>query len=208
MALGSSGRYLYGVILALALAFALGLSLAPRDALAALPTGGIPSPHANGAPPASRPGGEPARDAPDAFTPTPTNTSTSTSTITPTPTITPNCPQNYTITQVSSGTVVSGTTLLVGSQCDDCYVLANLPFTYYFYNQPFNTVNVTSNGALVFGGQVDFGYTNSCLPDPVPSDNSIFALWADLNMDIDLQQCIDIGCGVFTSVSGNAPDRI
>src|SRR5438067_13512612 len=105
MALRSTGRYLYWVILALALAFALGIGLAPRETLAALPTGGIPSPHADGAPPASRPGGGPVRDEPNAFTPTPTNTSTSTSTITPTPTITPSCPQNYTVTQVSSGTV-------------------------------------------------------------------------------------------------------
>src|SRR3954470_333867 len=64
--------------------------------------------------------------APEAFTPTNTRTSTPTPTRTNTATATPTCPQNYTITEISSGTAVSGTTFLSGSDCDDCPALLNL----------------------------------------------------------------------------------
>src|SRR5438477_10321849 len=38
------------------------------------------------------------------------------------------CPGNYQIVQVGSGTEVSGTNLILGSQCDDCEVPITLPF--------------------------------------------------------------------------------
>src|SRR3954453_4909176 len=159
-------------------------------------------------------GGDPnqAPAPPNTATFTPTNTSTGTPanspTITPTGTVTPNCTQHYTITRISSGTVVSGTTFVTNSDCDDCRVLINLPFTYYFYDQPFNTVNATSNGLLGFTGSVDYGYVNTCIPDPLVTTNVIYAYWRDLDMDSMLEQCIDLGCGVYTSVSGSAPNRI
>ncbi|MFL5734675.1 MAG: hypothetical protein ACJ78Q_16055, partial [Chloroflexia bacterium] len=127
---------------------------------------------------------------------------------TPSTTPIPACPQNYAVTRISAGPVVSGTTLISGSACDDCYVVANLPFTYYFYNQPFTSVKVVDNGLLSFAGTPDVGFNNYCIPDPNPRTNVIYALWRDLTMDRDLQQCLDIGCGVFTSVSGTAPNRI
>src|SRR5205823_954403 len=43
------------------------------------------------------------------------------------------------------------------------------------------------------------------------SSYAIFAHWSDLTTDATnggLQQCIDIGCGIYTSVSGSAPNRI
>src|SRR5438034_3185971 len=65
---------------------------------------------------------------PTTSTTTPASTSTNTLTGTPTRTATPSCPQNYTITRLSSGTVVSGTTFVSGSDCDDCSVRVTLPF--------------------------------------------------------------------------------
>src|SRR5215212_6401009 len=139
---------------------------------------------------------------------TPTNTPTRTptgSTNTPTRTPTPNanCPQNYSITQLSSGTAVSGTTFLRGTDCDDCSVLTTLPFAYRLYNQSFASVEVVSNGLLGFVPPADYGFTTYCLPDPNIRTYVIYPYWHDLDMDRELQQCIDIGgCGVFTSVSG------
>src|SRR5207253_7559010 len=60
------------------------------------------------------------------------------------------------------------------------------------------------------GTPIDRGFTNLCLPDP-NSNYAIFAYWHDMSTDGSvggLQQCIDIGCGVYTSVSGSSPNRI
>jgi hypothetical protein len=103
---------------------------------------------------------------------------------------------------------VSGTTFVPGSDCDDCAVAVGLPFTYYFYGQPFSAVDVVSNGLLSFTGPADVGFANFCIPDPSPRANVIYAFWRDLTMDSELDQCLDIGCGVYTSVSGIAPNRI
>src|SRR5437868_13300642 len=66
------------------------------------------------------------------------------------PTPAPSCPSNYTITQLGSGTVVSGTALVAGSQCDDCDVAVALPFPYTLYDQTFTTARLSSNGQLDF----------------------------------------------------------
>src|SRR5437016_4145293 len=123
-----------------------------------------------------------------------------------TPTV-PSCPSQYQITQVGSGTPVSGTELVLGSQCDDCEVPITLPFQYNFYGQLFNSTTATANGQLDFGLPTDHSYNNYCLPDS-NTNYAIFPYWHDLSMDISLQQCIDIGCGIYSSTTGVAPDRI
>src|SRR5205823_7938365 len=128
--------------------------------------------------------------------------------LTPTRTATPSCPQNYTITRLSLGTFVPGSSYVSGSDCDDCSVRVTLPFTYYFYTQPFSAVSVVSNGLLAFTDPADVGFNNYCIPDPHPRSNVIYPLWRDLTMDGTLEQCAGIGCGVYTSVSGGAPNRI
>jgi hypothetical protein len=105
---------------------------------------------------------------------------------------------------------VSGTALLSGSQCDDCDVAVSLPFPYTLYDQTFTTARLSTNGQLDFGSPADHSYYNECLPDAM-TGYAIFPYWRDLSMDNSsqgLQQCIDIGCGVYTSVSNSAPNRV
>src|SRR5690349_5066380 len=56
------------------------------------------------------------------------------------------CPSNYDIVLRSNATPVAGTSLVSGSQCDDCSFVIALPFAYTLYNQSFNSINGSSNG--------------------------------------------------------------
>ena len=78
-------------------------------------------------------------------------------------------------------------------------------------------VNVSSNGRLDFvNANEPGGFITACLPSPpnyftgLPYDNTIFALWQDLLTDAQPGCASFHGgeCGVFTSVTGSAPDRI
>src|SRR5205823_14398737 len=85
------------------------------------------------------------------------------------------------------------------NNCDDCTPAISLPFTYTFYGQTYSTANVSSNGNLQFGSNSnEFAFT--ALPDSVFND-AIFAYAGDLTTTT-------AGDGIFTSVSGTAPDRI
>lgn len=151
---------------------------------------------------------------------TPTNTATPTLTVTGTPptftptftpsntpTITPTACGNYTITQSFGATIVPGTTLVAGSQGDNVIANIPLPFTYNFYGQSFDSVNASSNGNLQFTSSNSSDYTNTCLPAPA-LNNAILAHWQDLCTGNCFIYSCDVGCGVFTSVSGSAPARI
>jgi hypothetical protein len=74
-----------------------------------------------------------------------------------------------------------------------------LPFAYDLYDQTFTSVDVSSNGNLQFGSS-DTEFQNGCLPDGTFTD-AIMPYWDDLRTDLP-------GGGVFTSVSGIAPNRI
>jgi hypothetical protein len=110
---------------------------------------------------------------------------------------------NYAIA-TSTGTLVPGTTD-VGNHTDDGHTLINLPFDFRLYDQVFSTVSVDSNGNMGFI-LPDDDFTNVCLPD-TDADYAIFPFYDDLctgpcgNSPCAL-------CGIFTSVSGSAPDRI
>ena len=101
-----------------------------------------------------------------------------------------------------------------GNHCDDCDTAVTLPFPVQLCSQMFNTVNVDSNGRLDFVcANEPGGYSTACLPAPpnqCPYDYTIFALWHDLRTDAGLSGCSTWGngCGIFTSVSGQAPNRI
>jgi hypothetical protein len=132
-------------------------------------------------------------------TPTLTRTPTRTATITPTATATCEVGTEYAIFSSTGAAIVPGTSD-TGNHCDDCVTAITLPFTYDFYGQPFTSVSASSNGNLQFSSN-SIEYFNAC-PLPHPNlDNAILAHWDDL-----VTNCS--GCGIYTSVSGSAPNRI
>jgi hypothetical protein len=82
------------------------------------------------------------------------------------------------------------------------------------YDQTYNGVNVNTNGRLDFVCiNEPNGYLSACLPAPpnvCPYDYTIFGLWTDYNLGVVGEGCSSFatGCGIFTSVSGSAPNRI
>jgi hypothetical protein len=103
---------------------------------------------------------------------------------------------NYNISQ-STGTIQAGSTD-VGNHCDDCTTAVTLPFPVRFYGVTYTSANVGANGNLQFtAGQLSFG--NSPLP-ATAFGPTIFPFWDDLRTDL-------AGSGIFTSVTGTAPQR-
>jgi hypothetical protein len=146
-------------------------------------------------------------------TPTPTPTASPTTTPTPTPTATPTCMSGQYAISTGTATIVPGTTD-TGNHIDDGDTLVTLPFQFMLYGQTYTSVNVNSNGRLDFVCVNEpVGYQTHCLP-PNPNqcsyDFTIFGLWEDMRTDIGLAGCSTWtnGCGIFTSVSGSAPNRI
>jgi hypothetical protein len=135
-----------------------------------------------------------------AATPTASPTPTSSATASPSPTNTPTptpCVVQYTITQIG-GSIVPGTTD-TGNHGDDTVVTIPLPFSYTLYDQAFTSINLSSNGNAQFT-TTDTGFTNVCLPWPGHT-YLIFPYWDDLYL-------VNSGFGIFTSISGTAPNRI
>jgi hypothetical protein len=118
----------------------------------------------------------------------------------------------YTITS-GTDTVVPGTTD-TGNHCVWCETPITLPFPFVLYDQTFNTVNVSSSGRLDFVCQNDpANYLETCLPAPphnCPFDYTIFPLWYEWGTLTYPSGCMTWanGCGIFTSISGTAPNRI
>jgi hypothetical protein len=125
-------------------------------------------------------------------------------------------PNQYVITQ-GIDTIVPGDTN-IGSNCDECDTFIPLPFNFQLYGATYTGVNVSSNGRLDFvNANEPGGYITACLPSPpsyftgLPYDNTIFALWQDQVTLATLDGCSSFPggtCGIFTSVTGNAPNRI
>lgn len=105
----------------------------------------------------------------------------------------------YSVSQSVGAAIVRGTTD-IGNHCDDCTTNITLPFPYQLYSQTFTSSVVSSNGVLSFGGVI-IGYSNTCLPYSSFTTDAIFAQWDDLTTN-------GHGHGIFTSVSGEAPNRI
>jgi hypothetical protein len=121
-----------------------------------------------------------------------------------------NC--QYTITYTSYG-IVPGN-IDTGNHCAWCDTMINLPFPFVLYDQTFNALMVNSSGRLDFVcNNEPSGYTETCLPAPphnCPYDYTIFALWGEWYTGSGATGCTRWanGCGIFTSVSGTAPNRI
>jgi hypothetical protein len=102
-----------------------------------------------------------------------------------------------------------------GLHTDDGDTFISFPFSFTLYDQTFTGVNVNTNGRLDFVCVNEpNGYMTACLPPPdnvCPYDYTIFPLWEDMRTDAGLSGCSSFpggNCGVFTSVSGSAPNRI
>jgi hypothetical protein len=117
------------------------------------------------------------------------------------------CIGQYVFDQIG-GSIVAGTTDS-GNHGDDQVTNIPLPFSYTLYDQTFNSINVASNGNAQFV-TTDTAFTNVC-PLPWTSHNyTIFPYWDDQRTDANSGCSAFPGgtCGVFTSVSGTAPNRI
>ena len=109
------------------------------------------------------------------------------------------CPpqDHYDIVQIG-GSIVSGTTD-VGNHCDDCVTTIALPFAYTLYDQTYNSITVSSNGNAQLT-TLDAGFGNICLPWTT-HNYTLLPYWDDL-------YTLNAGFGIFTSVTGTAPNRI
>ena len=108
--------------------------------------------------------------------------------------------QNYNFTN-GTGTFVSGLTN-IGVNCDDCGVTIALPFPVTLYDQTFTSASAGSNGNLSFGTPYNsFGVT--CMP-VASATYTIGPYWVD-------QYPVTATCptcGVFTTTTGTAPNRV
>src|SRR4029077_14948297 len=166
------------------------------------PAGGTPTP---------TPTASPSPTATATASPTPTRTPTPTATLTPTPTPTPTA----TFTPCTPVTITGGTDPIVpgttdtGSHCDDCITTIPLPFPFHFYGNTYSSVNLSSNGNAQFVTS-DSTFVTVCIPWAAHAF-AIHPLFQDLRTDAGLSGCSGYPggtCGIFTSVSGTAPNRI
>lgn len=132
----------------------------------------------------------------------PTNTLIATSTSTVTASATPGCTltNNYLVAASTGATMVPANNYVPGSTCNGCVVNIPLPFTYSFYDTPYSSVNVSSRGNLQFNTSDPTG-NETCLPAAAFGD-AINAYWDNINTNINDTM------GVFTSVTGEAPNRV
>ena len=108
---------------------------------------------------------------------------------------------NYIITQSGGASITAGTTD-IGNHGDDTITSIALPFAFTFYGQAFSNAAVSDNGSVQFMS-ASSSAANSCLP-VAGFASTIFAFWDDLRTD----GTIGTAQGIFTSISGVAPNRI
>lgn len=113
----------------------------------------------------------------------------------------------YTTFTGSSATITAGTTLVTGSNCDDCVVTTSLPFdfTYMGVTHPAgSTIYIGTNGTLSFDTAFPSTDFSSACPLPDPNHGAaLFPLWEDL----DSGKASSPTEGIFTVVTGTAPSR-
>jgi hypothetical protein len=112
----------------------------------------------------------------------------------------------YRFTSTTGASIVPGTTQVTGFSCvatagDDCVATIALPFSYGFYTNDYTSAVVSSNGNLQFAtANSDYGQNEVCFPLNL-FGYSIVPHFSDLTIG-------GAGEGIFTSVSGVAPNRI
>ena len=128
-------------------------------------------------------------------------TPTPTATASPTPTATASCTPSYTFTS-GTGTIVPGVTDTT-NHCDDCTTVISLPFSVTLYDQTFTSATVGSNGIFAFGTNPN-AFHGSCLP-VTGATYATMPFYRDQRTDA-IGGCT--GCGIFTTTSGTAPNRV
>jgi hypothetical protein len=93
-------------------------------------------------------------------------------------------------------------TVDTGNHCDDCATNVTLPFPFQLYGQTYTSANVSSNGNMQLVTS-DPAFSNVCLPSLMGP--TIFPYWDDL---VTEGTTCTGGCGIYTSISGSAPNRI
>ena len=109
--------------------------------------------------------------------------------------------QNYTYTTSAGNAIVPGTTLVPGSQGDDVVAAFALPFAYTAYNVSYNSVNLSSNGTIQFTTAAS-ALSNTCALPSATIGVAFMPHWDDLHTSRSA------GDGIYTSISGSAPNRI
>ena len=96
----------------------------------------------------------------------------------------------------------------IGNHGHDTVTTVALPFPYFLYDQTFNSMNLSSNGNAQFR-TTDNAETNVCLPW-LTHNFTVFPYSDDQRTDANLGCSVYPGgtCGIYTSVSGFAPNRI
>ena len=96
----------------------------------------------------------------------------------------------------------------IGNHSNDTVTTILLPFSYTLYGTTFMNINLSSNGDAQFT-TTWAGSTSICLPWSGHND-TIFPYWTDLRTDAQPGCSGYPGgtCGIYTSVSGSAPNRI
>lgn len=108
---------------------------------------------------------------------------------------------DYYVTVSTGASIVPGTDD-TGIYCDDCTGQVSLPFDVQFYDETFTAgspINISSNGFFEFTGN-DQGCCGACIPQN--SGTRYVDVVAPAWMDLITNN------GIFTSVSGTAPNRI
>lgn len=117
----------------------------------------------------------------------------------------PTCTPSYTFT-LKGVPFVSGVTD-IGNHCDNCGTLITLPFPVTLYDQTFTTATAGSNGQLSFGTAYD-DFDITCSPFGHTAATYVMApYWAD-QCTSNCGNTACTGCGIFTTTTGTAPDRI
>ena len=104
----------------------------------------------------------------------------------------------YPITQSTGAVIVPGATDS-GNHGDDVVTAFALPFAVQLYGATYTTASLSSNGNIQFTTTSN-SYGNGCLPQG-SLGVAILAHWDDMRTDAP-------GDGIFTSVSGTAPNRV
>ena len=94
----------------------------------------------------------------------------------------PTSAQNIYSVDVVTPNYIEANTILSAIKGDDHYETINLPFTFTFFKQDYNSAWVSTNGFLSFT-RGSLASSNTSLPTPDLPNGAIYAFWDDLNVD-------------------------